>query len=254
MSGPGAAVDVSRETPTLVALARRYGLGERQRGQLAALVDRLAQDERAPTSVRGPARILDVHFADSLVALELDVVRSAGKLADIGAGAGFPGLALAIALPRCEVRLVESQARKCAFMEQLRARAEIANALVVCVRVEQWTQGTEEHDVVVARALAAQPVVLEYAAPLLRVGGALVDWRGAREAAEETAAAGAAAELGLRLTEIRRVEPYEGVREHHLHVYVKELPTPSRFPRRAGVARKRPLGRVTAAPSHGDRR
>jgi 16S rRNA (guanine527-N7)-methyltransferase len=84
--------------------------------------------------------------------------------------------------------------------------------------------------------------VLEYAAPLLRVGGALVDWRGRRHADEERSATRAAAELGLRLLEIRRVEPYAEARDHHLHIYVKDSPTSARFPRRAGIARKRPLG------------
>ena len=85
-------------------------------------------------------------------------------------------------------------------------------------------------------------MVLEYAAPLLEHGGVLVDWRGRRDADQEAAAAGAAEQLGMRLREIRRTEPYEGARDHHLHVYEKVAETPSRFPRRAGVARKRPLG------------
>jgi 16S rRNA (guanine527-N7)-methyltransferase len=84
--------------------------------------------------------------------------------------------------------------------------------------------------------------VLEYAAPLLRVGGSLVDWRGALGRREEEAAARAAAELGLRRVDVRRVEPFAGAREHHLHVYLKLHETPARFPRRAGIARKRPLG------------
>jgi 16S rRNA (guanine527-N7)-methyltransferase len=84
--------------------------------------------------------------------------------------------------------------------------------------------------------------VLEYAAPLLRVGGSLVDWRGALGRLEEAAAARAAAELGLRRVDVRRVEPFAGARQHHLHVYLKLRETPARFPRRAGIARKRPLG------------
>jgi 16S rRNA (guanine527-N7)-methyltransferase len=95
---------------------------------------------------------------------------------------------------------------------------------------------------VIARALAAQAVVLEYAAPLLRLGGALVDWRGRRESAQEDAAEGAAGELGLEKVEVRRTQPWPGVRDHHLHVYVKARETPERFPRRPGVARKRPPG------------
>jgi 16S rRNA (guanine527-N7)-methyltransferase len=73
------------------------------------------------------------------------------------------------------------------------------------------------------------------------VGGVLVDWRGRRDADAESQAACAAETLGLRLLEIRRTEPYEGARDHHLHVFEKVAETPSRFPRRAGVARKRPL-------------
>jgi 16S rRNA (guanine527-N7)-methyltransferase len=107
--------------------------------------------------------------------------------------------------------------------------------------VEEWSEGIGVHDVVLARAVAAQPIVLEYAAPLLRLGGALVDWRGKRDAEEERVAGEAAELLGLRRDSIRRVEPYEGVRDHHLHTYVKVRETPDRFPRRVGMAGKKPL-------------
>jgi 16S rRNA (guanine527-N7)-methyltransferase len=177
-----------------------------------------------------------------LVALELDATRSAERIVDIGAGAGFPGLPLAVALPEGEVRLLESQRRKCAFLESVCRGAGIENALAVCARAEEWEAGIGAHDLALARALAAPPVVLEYAAPLLRVGGTLIDWRGRRDEEDEQAAAAAAAELGLQLCAIHRVEPYEGARDHHLHEYRKTSATPSRFPRRVGVARKRPLG------------
>ena len=112
-----------------------------------------------------------------------------GTIADIGAGAGFPGLALAIALPDSEVRLVESQSRKCAVHRRAAAAAGVENARVVQRRIEEWSEGLGDNDVVVARALAPQPVVLEYAAPLLEIGGVLVDWRGRRNVDEETDAA-----------------------------------------------------------------
>lgn len=226
----------------LRVLSARHGLNGRQERQLGLVLISLAADEMAPTTVRDPAQAVDVHLADSLVALELEVVSSAGVLTDMGAGAGFPGLALAVALPRSDVVLVESQARKCAFVERVCASAEVENARVVCARVEEWQEGLGGSDVVMARALAAQPVVLEYAAPLLCLGGVLVDWRGRRDLEEEAAATLAAEELGLRLAEIRRVEPYEVARNHHLHVYEKVRETPARYPRRAGIARKRPLG------------
>jgi 16S rRNA (guanine527-N7)-methyltransferase len=219
----------------------RYALSDRQIRQLVGILRELAHDDLAPTTVRDPARAIDVHLADSLVALELAVVRDARHIADIGAGAGFPGLPLAVALPGAELRLVESQARKCGFIEKVVAGSGIENAEVICARAEQWAVGLGANDLVVARAVAAQPVVLEYAAPLLRLGGALVDWRGRRDPEEEHKASAAAELLGLRVESIQPVKPYEGVRDHHLHVYMKVGETPARFPRRVGMARKKPL-------------
>lgn len=225
----------------LVGLVQRYGLSEGQRTQLETILLAVAADERSPTTVRDPWLAADVHIADSLAALEVDALPRAERIADLGAGAGFPGLALAVALPKGEFRLIESQARKCAFIERLLAQAGVANAQVVCARVEQWEMGQGVNDVVLARAVAAPAVVIEYAAPLLRVGGALIDWRGRREAETERSGLNAARQLGMDLDEIRHVKPYEGARDHHLHVYLKVRETPGGFPRRAGMARKRPL-------------
>jgi 16S rRNA (guanine527-N7)-methyltransferase len=84
-----------------------------QLAQFDAVLERLREDEHAPTAVRDTAQAVDIHIADSLAALVIDAIRSARTLADLGAGAGFPGLAIAIALPGAEVSLVESQRRKC---------------------------------------------------------------------------------------------------------------------------------------------
>lgn len=214
-----------------------------QQRQFAALLGVLAADEHAPTAIRAPEQAAHVHLADSLSALELEVLQSAGRIADLGSGAGFPGLALAVALPAAEVRLVEAQRRRCEFLERACATAQVENVRVVWARAEAWREGFSDNDVVTARALAAQPAVLEYAAPLLRMGGTLIDWRGRRVGEEEDAAERASASLGLRRVEVRRVTPFEGARDHHLHVFVKVGETPLRFPRRAGIARKRPLGR-----------
>lgn len=220
----------------------RYGLNADQMTQLGAILLELQSDDQAPTTVTEAADAIDIHLADSLAALEIEAVGEARRIADIGSGAGFPGMALAVALPEAEVSLVESQRRKCEFLGRMLLATGIENARVVPTRAEEWGDGISRNDVVLARALAAQPVVLEYAAPLLGAGGTLVDWRGKRVPEEEGAADRAAALLGMRRTEVRRVVPYEGTRDHHLHVFVKEQETPARFPRRAGVARKRPLG------------
>jgi 16S rRNA (guanine527-N7)-methyltransferase len=113
---------------------------------------------------------------------------------------------------------------------------------VVHARAEEWTAGLGAHDLVVARALAALPVLCEYAAPLLALRGSLVAWKGAVASEERAAGARAAATLGLRAERAVRTEPYPGSVAHHLYEYRKLAPTPPGFPRRAGLARRRPLG------------
>jgi 16S rRNA (guanine527-N7)-methyltransferase len=232
---------MSDEPPARQKAPSERDLSARQREQLRSVLEALERDEHAPTAIRDPREAAGAHVADSLVALQVDGLREARSIADLGAGAGFPGLALAVALPRARVSLVESQRRKCEFLRRASASAEIENALVVCARAEEWGDGLGANEAVVARALAAQPVVLEYAAPLLTLGGTLVDWRGRRSETQERASAAAAEMLGLQLLEILRVEPFEGATDRHLHVFEKSRETPARYPRRAGVARKRPL-------------
>jgi 16S rRNA (guanine527-N7)-methyltransferase len=229
-------------TDRLAEIARAHGLAAGAGPALESLLASLEQDERAPSTVRDPDRAVDVHVADSLAALDVAAVRAAETIADLGSGAGFPGLVLAAALPACSVSLVESHLRRGAYIATAAARAGLSNARVVTARAEEWSAGAATQDVVVARALGPQPLVLEYAAPLLRVGGSLVDWRGRRDPDEEARARIAAGELGLEPAEIMRVSPFAGVRDRHLHVFAKAAPTPARFPRRPGAAAKRPLG------------
>jgi 16S rRNA (guanine527-N7)-methyltransferase len=233
----------------LRALAGRYGLGPVAQRQLGALLSTLTANALAPTSVTDPARALDDHIADSLVALELEVTRDAGDIADVGAGAGFPGLPLAVARPDARLVLIESNNRKCEFITGAARGSSIENATTVHARVEAWPDGHGRFDLVTARALAPLSVVVEYAAPLLKIGGTLIAWRGKRDEPEEEAAARAAAELGLEPQEPVRVSPYPQARNRHLHPMLKTWPTPARFPRRPGLARKRPLGVRRASSS-----
>ena len=226
----------------LRAVAADHGLEQPAVERIARLVRLIAEDEHAPTAVRDPDGAVDVHIADSLAALDVEAVRNAGTIADLGSGAGLPGLPLAIALPDARVFLVESAQRKCSFLARAREVTGASNATVVCARVEEWEEGRGLCDVVVARALAPLAVIAEYAAPLLALGGSLVAWKGRRDAEEEHQGAAAAEELGLRVEEVRPVRPYPASRDRHLHVLVKERRTPERFPRAPGRARKRPLG------------
>ncbi len=228
----------------VAALVERYGLSERAVPGLEALAELLASDPLAPTTVRSRAAILNDHLADSLVALELPEVRAAARVADLGSGAGLPGLPLAIALPEAAVCLVESNGRKCEFLERARRAGDATNASVVHARAEEWVDGRDSCDLVTARALAPLGVVAEYAAPLLVLGGSLIAWRGRRDLVDEVAAGRAAGALGLELRAPQPVIPYPGALYRHLHLLVKVAPTPPGFPRRAGMARKRPLGEV----------
>lgn len=245
----GAGADGARLPPAvatrLAGICARHGLGGVCRAQLATLLVTLGGAAHAPTTVTEPAVAVDVHLADALVALDRPVVGAATRIADLGAGAGFPGLAIAAALPAATVALVESVGRKARWVEALRDAAGIDNATVEAARIEAWRSGLGVQDVVMARALASPAVVCEYAAPLLREGGALVAWQGRPDADADAAAERACQILGLELSEKVRTDPYPGARDHHLHVYLKVRATPERFPRRPGMARKRPLGGST---------
>jgi 16S rRNA (guanine527-N7)-methyltransferase len=210
----------------LSELVRQYGLPAGSVERLRALVEIVATDPLAPTTVRERRRIIEDHIADSLVALGVDAVRAAARIADLGAGAGFPGLPLAIALPGAQVTLVESSSRKAEFIRRAADICGAANTDVVDARVEEWRAGLDACDVVTARALAPPDVVAEYAAPLLRIGGTLVIWRGRRDPAAEAAAAHAAADLGLEVGPVIGVDPYAGAEYRHLHVFVKTARTP----------------------------
>jgi 16S rRNA (guanine527-N7)-methyltransferase len=234
-------------------LASRYELPGNAAAQLEALLSIIEGDPRAPTTVRDPEGIVDDHLADSLVALELEPVRSASEISDLGAGAGFPGLPLAIALPDARTRLVESNSRKCEFIARAVDACGLDNADVIHARVERWSEGIGSSDLVTARALASPDVVAEYAAPLLRRGGSLVIWRGQRDPEAEAAGERAAAQLGLHVQEPLRVTPYEGTEHRYLHVMSKMTDTPPRFPRRPGIAQKRPLGGVAASSDRAQR-
>lgn len=202
----------------------------------------LASDATAPTAIRDPQRVLEDHLADSLVALEVEQVRSAVDAVDLGAGAGLPGLPLAIALPALRVALLESSRRKSEFIERAVATCAVPNASVVCERAELWQAGIGRMDLVTARAVGPLPVVVEYAAPLLRIGGALVVWRGKREPDVESAAVFAGEYLALELINVVDAHPYPGARDRHVYVWLKVRETPPGFPRRPGIALKRPLG------------
>jgi 16S rRNA (guanine527-N7)-methyltransferase len=226
-------------TGRLEELVAHHRLPAGAGARLAALLELVRDDPAAPTTITDPALGADAHVADSLAALALTEVRSARSIADLGSGAGFPGLPLAVALPEAHVWLVESLRRKCAFLERAVEITAAGNVDVVCARAEEWPR--RQLDAVTVRAVAPLSVLLEYAAPLLRLGGHLVAWKGAPASEELRDASAAAGQLGMEERRVVPVPRLPGADHHSLHVYSKAHSTPAKFPRRPGMARKRPL-------------
>jgi 16S rRNA (guanine527-N7)-methyltransferase len=176
------------------------------------------------TAIRDRGEAWSMLVEDALRGAE--VVRGyEGPVVDVGSGGGSPGIPLAAALPEREVTLLEANGRKAQFLEA--ASAAFPNVTVVCGRAEE--QEVDRFGVAVAKALAPPPVALEWALPLVRPGGAALLWLGPSADLEQLARAagrlgGGAPETRAGLTLVPKVEA-----------------TPKGFPRRPGVARKRPL-------------
>lgn len=218
-------------------------LSEAARRQLEAVLSLLAE-ERASVSSVVDQRAWQVHVVDSLTGLEVPELRAAHRIADVGAGAGFPGLALAAALPEARIDLIESVGRKCEFMRRAIADAALANAAVLNTRSEDWAagEGREAYDAVTARAVGRLSTLAELASPLLKPNGILVAWKGKRDEDEEQQLANASEALSMRPEQILDVGNRAGSEHRHLHVIRKTGPTPPNLPRKPGIAKKRPKG------------
>lgn len=200
------------------------------------------------TAITDPAAIVTRHFLDSLtclLALPAEWHERAITLLDVGAGAGFPGLALAIALPAWRVTLVEATGKKVRFLEAVIADLGLPNATAVVGRAEEVAHQPAyrgRFDMVTARALAALPTLLEYCAPFARVGGYVVAPKKGELAEEITRGRRAALALGARLlAPIPVTLPALGD-DRLLLAAQQERPCPPQYPRPAGAPAKRPLG------------
>ncbi len=220
------------------------GLGAEAITRLSTFGDLLLGAGFNVTSIREPEAIERFHFLDCLALLDLAVVRSAERLADLGSGAGLPGLVLALALPSARVTAVESQQKKCRFIKQAADAMGLQNVEVRCARVEDYGReaGRVAHDVVVSRALAACSVVAEYSFPLLEHGGTMIAMKGAISDQERIQAEKALAILGGGGLESVKLEPFAGAENRRVYLARKERVTPPSFPRQAGTAARRPLG------------
>jgi 16S rRNA (guanine527-N7)-methyltransferase len=206
------------------------------------LSHRLAELAAALAAPEAPSTVRDVwadHIEDARSGLP--AVGEPATIADLGSGNGVPGLVLADALPDTQVFCVEAARKKADWIAATAARCGLGNVEAVWARAEEWDGRV---DVVVARALAALPVLCEYAAPLLTEGGRAVFWKGAVDADEEADGRHAASVLGLSEPS---VTPVPGTERRSLWVFHRLGSVPPGYPRRAGMAAKRPLVRVRNA-------
>lgn len=191
------------------------------------------------------------HVVDSLTCLLTGVLDTGGRLVDIGSGAGFPGIPLKIARPALDVTLLDSSHKRTAFLSRAVVSLGLEGCRVLTERAEVLGRAPGHraaYGLAVARAVAAMAVDLEYAVPLLTLGGRFVAMKGPKALTELGAAERAAGELGAELEQATELTlPLTGDRRL-LAVFVKTAPTPDSYPRRPGVPAKRPLG---TAPSHG---
>ena len=173
-----------------------------------------------------------IHVDDALAAA---AYVEQGPVVDVGSGGGSPGIPLASARPELRIDLLEAQRRKCEFLES--AAAAFPNVEIVCARAEEHArgEGREAYGTAVAQALAQPPVALEWCLPLVREGGRVVLLAGAVDVDQAAAAAEAVGGGGPEVVVL------PGSERRTLLVVPKVGPTPERFPRRPGTARKRPL-------------
>lgn len=195
------------------------------------------------TAVRDVDEAWTKHIIDSLQGLRTGVFEGSKHVVDVGAGAGFPGLALAVARPDLRVTLLEATRKKCDFLAATIAKFSL-DAGVLCERAEvtgQDEQWREKFDVATARAVGSLGEVCELALPLVRVGGHLVLWRGAQATEELQRSRRAVETLG---GEVRSLLPYSlpgHDTAYRLVVIEKTKPTPAGYPRRVGLPKQRPL-------------
>lgn len=237
------------DTERLMALSAEYGvtLSPEQAGMLDRYAQLLVEwnQKMNLTAITEPEDILIKHFVDSLTVAPL-LPNTPFSLIDVGTGAGFPGIPLAIVRRDMALTLLDSLNKRLVFLEEV-CRALNLQAKLVHARAEEAGQKPEhrqQYDMAVARAVASLPVLCEYCLPLVKVGGRLIAMKGpevdSQNGEEVQAGANAAHRLGAKLAELRNITLPNGD-QRRLVVFEKTHNTPGNFPRPTAKIRKQPL-------------
>jgi len=230
--------------------ARRWGLDLRSESLAAFQTyyeELIAWNERANlTAITDYQEVQIKHFLDSLSCLLVlaGLPMDGWRGLDIGAGAGFPGLPLKIARPQMELTLLEAKKKRVRFLQHLVERLKLPGVAVIRGRAEELGRQPghrEGYDLVLARAVATLPVLLEYALPLCQIGGIFLAQKGPDIKEELETSKVALRVLGGQMREVRGLELPHSMGRRNLVVVEKVAPTPEKYPRRPGMPAKRPL-------------
>ena len=189
------------------------------------------------------------HYGDSLLPLARAAWFPQGaKLIDVGTGAGFPGMPLAIARSDFQVTLLDAQRKRCDFFLAVTDALALKNVRILHARAEDAARSDlrEQMDIAMARAVAPLNVLCEYLLPFVRVGGHALCWKGPAVTDELADGEKAAQILGAQAEPLVRL-PIQG-REHYVQPFLKVEKTVRRYPRKSGTPSKEPLGKAPEKP------
>jgi 16S rRNA (guanine527-N7)-methyltransferase len=184
------------------------------------------------------------HFLDSLTLVLAQPINTGVRLIDVGTGAGIPGIPLKIAFPSIGLVLLEAVAKKAAFLRHISQKLGLEDVEIVVGRAEEIAHRSEyreKFDLVLSRAVAPLPTVVELVLPFCAIGGSFIAQKKGGTSEEVSNAARAIDIMGGRLREIRAVDLAEFADKRFLVIIDKLSPTPAKYPRRPGIPAKRPL-------------
>ncbi len=194
------------------------------------------------TSITEKADVIEKHFYDCLLASSPSLLVKGKEVADLGSGAGFPGLVWAIAYPEANFTLIEATKKKCTFLEEVTKALNLTNVKVVNARVEELpTDFKEKFDIVTARAVAELRILLELGAPLLKVGGTFIAMKGAHGNDELENAKHAIKALGITNIDTRLASLPNSDGDRTIILLNKGKKTDKRYPRKYSDILKKPL-------------
>lgn len=223
-----------------------YNVSNEQIGKLALFNDLVMQTNEHTnlTAITDEVESAKKHFLDSVNPVALDLVKNASNVIDIGSGAGFPGIPLAVLNPSVSFTLVDTRKKRCEFMDSTVESLNLDNVNVIWKRAEELGKDAnyrEQYDIACARALAAMPTLLEYLVPFVKVKGHTMLYKGGLASEELQNAKNSIETLGMGEFTIAPYCIFGESSQYAMVIGQKKRDTPAKYPRRSGMPSKRPL-------------